>query len=570
MIANLVVIAFVVLMAYYWYTQGLFSAFLHLVAVVVAGALAFAFWEPAAYFLLGTGRTASHFAWGVSLVGLFFIMLSIIRLSLDRLVPGNVQFPNLLNLVAGAVCGLASGILTAGIMVIGLGFLPMQADLAGYQPYAVGPVGNIERTDDRLWLQVDDMAAGFFTRLSTGTFAPFGSETTLASHRPELAAQAAIFRLSYDQNASLVAAPDGVAVERLFEHNLPSEDLADDLVDALGPDAGQNGRKLVVVETSLDREGAVGTYDADGTARIPPTQVQLITLERDGGRTRLHRHNPVAFAKNDVASGTRRLHPFATDRVVAYTSDAQATFAWTFVPPAHEEPQFLLFRQLRIPLADQALVGDADRLVAALGRPVEPVVEDEDADDDDDQARSAPVGERDGTPAGNAATEIQQTNALPNAVSKNHIRNLQTQGNNILSGRASVDRHTGRLSDNTRVDGIHHPSHVRMVRLQVEVDQARSLLGASRAAAASLGGVTLEDHRDRRHEPIGYVWLKANGEQEIAVDLTNPIRSARQLPLSNMRSDDELYLYFTVSPGLTITRYWVGPETSQEVNFEVQ
>ena len=45
---NILVIGFILLIAYWWANQGLLSAILHLVCVFAAGVLAFATWEPIA------------------------------------------------------------------------------------------------------------------------------------------------------------------------------------------------------------------------------------------------------------------------------------------------------------------------------------------------------------------------------------------------------------------------------------------------------------------------------------------------------------------------------------------
>ena len=42
----ILVIGFIGLIAYWWANQGLFSATIHFVCVLCAGALAFATWEP--------------------------------------------------------------------------------------------------------------------------------------------------------------------------------------------------------------------------------------------------------------------------------------------------------------------------------------------------------------------------------------------------------------------------------------------------------------------------------------------------------------------------------------------
>ena len=45
MICNIVVLLFILFMAFWWGSQGGFNALVHLFAVIVAGALTFAFWR---------------------------------------------------------------------------------------------------------------------------------------------------------------------------------------------------------------------------------------------------------------------------------------------------------------------------------------------------------------------------------------------------------------------------------------------------------------------------------------------------------------------------------------------
>lgn len=553
MLLSLIIIVFVILMAVFWYTQGLFSAFLHLLAVIAAGTIAFAVWEPAAHALLATGAAASHFAWGLSLIGGFFFALVIIRFALDWLIPGNVQFVNLVNLIGGGLCGLFSGILTAGVMVIGLGFLPLPITLMGHQPYGIGLGGQVDETGSTLWLPVDRWAGGFFSTLAAGSMHPIGSDANLATHRPDMHTQAALFRLRYDENASLVANPQHIQVNRLLVQGLPHDALSHELLEALGLE-GDNAlanKQIVVVENAWAQHPAA--YDR-GTLRLSPVQVQLITAERDGLRTTLHRRHPVAYATDDV-QGERQLRPFVDERSVAWTSDEEASFAFAFIVPRDEQPRFLMLRQLRFALDDLEPVPEAGELVAALGRPPEPDPDDEPSD---------------GEPAVAADGALALTSELPEQISMNHASGLRYEGNAVISGRTTVSRFRGRMDERVRVRHIYHPRHQRMVRLEADLEGARSLLGRAVQTAERIHGITIEDHRGQQIPPIASVWHKQNGEQEINVNLDVPIRSATQLPSpASMRSGDKLYLYFVVSPGVTITRYHLGPDNSHEVNLPV-
>ena len=106
---NLVILGLVVLIGYWWANQGVFSGILHLLCVIVAGAIAFAFWEPLTVGLLLRGNAFDNYAWGVSLVGLFVAVLLPLRLATNKLIPANVDLPHWANLSFGFPVGAGSG-----------------------------------------------------------------------------------------------------------------------------------------------------------------------------------------------------------------------------------------------------------------------------------------------------------------------------------------------------------------------------------------------------------------------------------------------------------------------------
>ena len=65
---NILVMAFVALIAYWWSNQGLFGSILHFLCVLCAGVLAFATWEPISRLLLGSLPGLAPYAWGIGLL----------------------------------------------------------------------------------------------------------------------------------------------------------------------------------------------------------------------------------------------------------------------------------------------------------------------------------------------------------------------------------------------------------------------------------------------------------------------------------------------------------------------
>ncbi len=562
MLANALIIVFVLAMAYWWGLQGFFSAFLHLIVTIAAAAIAFAVWEPLVLgFLFGR---MPEYAWGVGLLGPFVLAMIVLRLPMDYFVGKNVHFHQILNLIAGGFCGVLSAILISGLTMIGLSYLPLGISVGGYQPWGVEATGRTVDTGQRLWLPVDHQAAGFFSMLSSGSFS---TGSPLSQYKPELVDQAAHFRLQrhYDPNASLVATPPSVSVTQVAIHKAPPPGLDAAALDALGTPAKVATNKVVAVETVW--QAAPGVFD-QGTLYLSPVQMRLATRRDKYGQKGVELHQPLAFSRK-LATGRTEMTAIKSDRLSANSSDQKQPITWVFVVPADAEPTFLFARQLRLPLP--AAVSEPAKLAALVGTPA--VVA---APDPADQAAEQPptgdgqIGPREGIRAGNMPVDIEATDALPSMVSKNFTQGLSIQDDAVMSGSKEVAKATGSTAASLRVNSIWRPGHQRMVRVRIARDQAHSLYGASRAAAASLQQPSIEDNQGQRWHAIGYVLEKADGTQVININRDSVIRSARELPIGTMQADDKLYLYFVVNANTRIVRYYVGESTSFECDLPVE
>jgi hypothetical protein len=132
MILNVLVIGFVGLIAYWWANQGTFSAIIHCLCVIVAAALAFAVWEPLALRLLAIPGV-EVWAWGVALLGPFAAFLLVLRVAADKLVPDNLNFPQVVNYLVGGAFGAIAAIVTVGMIVIGAGFTQSDVRLIDFR-----------------------------------------------------------------------------------------------------------------------------------------------------------------------------------------------------------------------------------------------------------------------------------------------------------------------------------------------------------------------------------------------------------------------------------------------------
>ena len=555
MIPNIILIVFVLGMAMMWSTYGLFSALLHLGLVIVAGSLAFAVWEPLAYGVVFSILPSS--AWGVSLLGSFIVLLIVLRIVTDKLVRGTLKLHRLADQIGGGVVGAVSGVLTAGVTMLGLGFMPLPPELAGIQPYEVQSNGVVApREGGALWIPADTLAADLFTRLSGGAFS---THTPLASYVPEVAKAATLFRLgrTYDENLSVVSAPGGVTADTtavLVGDQLPGIDagLAQGLLSA-----ASGGGRLVTVVTTFEKGENATTYDRDSILRLPATNIRLATRKKGENGQWVP---PLGFSKPGDAG--RTFYPLANNQIMATSSFSTQEIAWHFVVPEGREPDFLLVRNTRVLLQPPTDTEAAD-FAALVGNP-------ESATDGGQTAAAPPPRSSNRSSGGLAvdvapssfanhkAVNIEVSDKLPSNVSKNNAQFLTYNNTAVVEGRGMAQK--GTASRNTTLSSIQVSPALRAVRVEmvpVKAGNNFSALGQG-AGTANVQEIWLSDSQNRTHRPFGYVLLKDDGRQQFNILSGGELRNNVDLPLNDYDNGDRLFVYWAVPPGVAISGYHVG------------
>jgi len=557
-IVNIVIILFLLAMAYMGSIQGLFSAFLHMMLVVAVGTITFAIWEPVTFGLVM--GMIPQFAWTIGLIVPFAILLLIFRMVSDKLVPANMNFAGIVTSLGGATCGFVSGVLTAGIVLIGLGLMPFGPDLGGFQPYSVAGRGMVMPNEDgQLWVPVHSIAFNFYSGLSGGAFS---TSTPMHSHMPDLDAQISLVRLR-GENGSMVASPKAVEVAGLYVQDTTAlTDASPATATTLGSDFTQPGNQLVLVDTTWSL--AESTYDGDRAIRISAPQVRLGTrlAGQAGGKTQLV--GPVAFVK--VEGDSRVLYPFDSDGVTAFGIGQSDTFAWVFLVPADQEPTFLFVRKLRLNLPkDSEINSDPQEVLAVLGAPLMPKSKGsgELASKGETPGGPTKIGAREGFRAGSYALDITIDNTFK-PINKNTTSGLTIEGAEVRSGKGTARKAPTSIGQRNRVNAFEVPGHKLMVKVKIGPDKAFSLLGSAMKSAAELNEILLKDSRGDSWYVSAYVWVKENGDQEIKFDDIQKIRNAKLLPINQMGPKDELYLYFAVNKGTQLVSYQIGKEMTQD------
>jgi len=153
MILSLVVILLIGIIAYVWASRGFFSSLVHMICVLVAGAVAFGLWEPIAYAILSAEPKGwiVDMTWGISLAVPFAVTLAVLRLGIDSILPANADLDPATNLIGGGICGAVAGIVSVGVLVMAISFLRLPSSVGGHEAIGFDPGGSVKRESSLLF-----------------------------------------------------------------------------------------------------------------------------------------------------------------------------------------------------------------------------------------------------------------------------------------------------------------------------------------------------------------------------------------------------------------------------------
>jgi hypothetical protein len=516
---NILIIAIVLLIAYWWANQGLFSAILHLVCVIVAGAIALAVWEPLTVGLLLRGSFFDDFAWGAALIGVFAVTLLVLRVVMDKLVPGNVALPQWMNLGVGFAVGGASGILTIGIFIIGIGFIQSSHQIMGFKGMARGRGGAIEH-ENKLWLPVHRMTGEFYSFISAGSLYPTFNNTPLRQYNPDLHYQATLVRDSapvknIEGRGKLTLRPNEARIEEFIWDP-------------------QTTRYVLKVRFLS------GARDFGEQLTLSGAQIRLIGSAREFAKPK------VVFP--DQWTQYDGLHRF-DDRshyITSQPAQSEATVLIEFPGSAfgNVHPRFVQIRNTRY----------------RLPAPREGVVS---------EARSTPIATGERATIDVSAPDIQSflqiSNNINPVVASTNQKPAGIQVNDdkfITGGEGEFATSTGdRPSRSLIIQGIYEPDGTRIVQVDISRESSATPFGMPVEHAGQDAKILLVDSAGRTYRPIGFIHSKPGNFTTIKVDFQRYLPTMRDLPSLPTAGGQPLRLLFCVTEGATVAGLKLGEVT---------
>lgn len=584
MIMNILVILFVLFIAYLWTQQGLFSAFLHFVCTLAAGAIALAVWEPLVYgALLGMRE---DLAWSLGLIGPFLASLVILRLASDKLLPGNLKFDDGTNFIGGGAFGFGSGVITVGMLLLTIGFMRLPHNWAGYAPARNDTNGNVV-AGDTLWLPADMLTVRLYETLSRGGFT--AGRSALALRQPSLHRQAGLVRMSVRDKGRVALQPGAVDLLGVYRVQAPGAVFSDSFF--LSPEGEPVRQPVAYLDGSTPAPNAeligvalafnAGARESTGQVAIGPGQLRLIVETPEGRVMGVHPIAVISQAQGEsLQLGRWRFD--APEVFVASTSTAVETrMAFEFPVPAGSQPLDLLVRNHRIPAsrfgpvegAPQSFASieardEAIRTGAVVGLTLSPSGR---------PAQGGATGARSSAPASSGTITlngadsntmfdagVQFSRRLPSgqllkskirsSVSFNEADTGLTRANLKVS-KKDVGATGG--PQNLRVDEFAKLDGAAIVKVDVSFTSRVTIAGQALDQAARFNVPILRDTNGQVYAPIGF-YTEDGDRMELRFDPGSQLQLGELPTVSRSAPQVKVVLIYAVTEGVRLSEFAFG------------
>ena len=518
MILSLLIIIVIALTAFWWGNQGTFSAFLHMLCCLVAGAVAFAAWEPAAYLLLraeGLPKFVLQFSWGLGLAVPFLVTFGGLRLLSDRLVKANLTMQKSVDLGLGGAFGAVAGVVSTGVCVIAFGHMQVPGDIMGFEGVKRSRNGVIKPAESSgyLWVPVHSITAGLYDHLSTGSFS---SSRPLAKWSPELERSTTLFHDTLDGGKGAVAMRPK-AVETSTRHSCALK--------------GRNG-------TAIGLTFGVKSLDHGNRLSITSAQIRLVGESNDETQVIHPTHWFNLWAKPEW----QNIYEFDEDTDVVSSEPGANTSSFYFFFPTGETfiPRFIQVKGIRLALPEETMVSSNVNVTRLLSQA-----------DQNTSITGEEFVKRD------IASSIKITKRFSDIrVGKNALpAGFTINGDNeIVSGNGVLQLGGKRPPRKLRIQGLAELTGTRLVAIDVSRGERACFYDANPSESDR---VRLKTSPAADFSPVGYLFKDRRGLQ-VNLDPSSRFATVNDLPSLPSSGSQELILLFYITEGVEITGLYVG------------
>ena len=577
MFMNIIVIIFVLAIAYTWMSRGAFNAMIQALCVFFAGAIAFSVWEPLAHILLGVSDNAivEGSAWGVSLILPFAIMMLVFRIAADKVLKANLKNTTAVDYGLGAVFGLITSVLTAGVLVIGIGYMRLPSAFLGYQPvwYSEDRAGAGSLVENqKLWIPVDTLTATVYKNLSGGAMS---SGEPLKKWYPDLTLTGFAARINQgDGSARNAITEEGFKVTSSYIIGDPSgnnENSKKSVVVGDLPFVDIDGKKIegeiaghvagYVVEfgPKAKEKGSKG-----GQVVVSNGQIRLLTERADGST---HTIFPIATISESSQQGQYGRWVFDSPDlfITSVGGKSRVPMGFEFFVPADEIPLALYVKGIRVPVSD---IQEPREFDSASAR--QKLI----------QTGSLLTGNRvkrkfdlsEAVVVDESQTGAQFGHSLGTVISSQLIKqrgitidedNLVTGGSSKFDTKEETGRKNASQEKRLRVDKLFVGNGQLMVQVKVGSGEAGGFLSeAGKTLAKGDEPFMLIDTNDNEYEAVGYIYEDSTINlfelRYTPGDTLSGLDESGLPRISRSKDGQDLTLLFLVSNNVKIKYFTIG------------
>jgi len=577
MILNILIVVLVLAIAYAWMVRGAFSSMLHMLCALIAGVIAFAVWEPLSLMLVKMSPERGFFsfiesvAWGVALIVPFAVSFLLLRMLSDKAVPNNIKNNGAVNYAGGAIFGLATGVISMGILVIGVGNMRVATNFLGYQPlwYSTdrqNGAGSLVKSD-ALWVPVDKIVARLYGQLSNGSMS---SPQPLSYWYPELELTGFASRVSPgDGQGRNAMRPDDFRIRSTYTVGAES---GEQIKDLLKIDGGATQR-YVDIDNNPVTTGTLMGYVVEfepgakergkkgaGQLVISNGQVRLL-VEDNNGQT--HTIFPAAVISESNKPGQYGRWRFDADGVFITSTGgtSKVPMGFEFVVPQGQTPVSLLIKNVRVRtqnLPDPVSYASITRrdLAVKTGS----ILEGKEAAVEYNESNAIAIDASGDVPA--IITSLRLMDVVGSVAAKRNFTvdedNAIVGGQGSFSVKEEIGRNNTPNSKKLRVEKYAVGEGQAMIRLDVSSGTPFGLLSDAARTAPLDQPLKLIDERGNVYEAIGFEY-KDRELMTLRYTRGSTLTGVQETPtLSTTRDDQELRITFIITDGVKITKFAIG------------
>jgi hypothetical protein len=345
MLVLLVIVIIVLLaMAQFYLKSKAMTSFATMMAAIFGSVLAFSYYEPVSGFLIARGQGGQWAQAGIFIV-LFIFSFGLLRVLADVIWDPDTDFGAIATKVSAVVCGLATGLIISGVVVVALAMTPSAAKWP-YPRFGDGQTAISDvRSAKRPPIGADGLVCGLFSWMSKGSLS---SSRSFAVYHTGFLDQLHLNGYKAKGGVSRVAGKDAITVPRKGLRRLDGDndnltavrmEVRRGSIKQGGAGEGKDGVSFMLGQVRLvcKKQGADNTRGA-GEAVYPE------------GRIVPRRSDPEGKGKalTGVMSG-RVMMPGTLDEVVTFTNDdftrsGRAALDLAFQIPSGMQPVLLEFK----------------------------------------------------------------------------------------------------------------------------------------------------------------------------------------------------------------------------------